>query len=159
MNLTATIPVLTADVVWPALLLEERLFSFLPIAVGLLFEWFILWLGGFGLSWKKAVLIDLVMNAASSAVGIVAIPALGLAWELAADRTIYSALNVGTFNPLGWAVTFFLSVGCSTLIEAAVLRWVFKIPLGPRRFWTLCGANLISTAIAFASLLIRPPQY
>jgi len=50
---TATIPVLTADLVWPALLLEQRMIAVLPIATGLLAEWLVLWLCGFGLTWKK----------------------------------------------------------------------------------------------------------
>ena len=67
-----------ADLVWPALALEQRMLSVVPIVVGLIVEWLALWLGGFGLKWKKAALVDVVMNAASALIGIFLIPALGM---------------------------------------------------------------------------------
>ena len=78
-----------ADVVWPALFLEKRLLSIWVISIGLVVEWLVLWLGGFGLSWKRAVVVDLVMNAASTIVGIVLILLAGLAWELFAHVLLY----------------------------------------------------------------------
>ena len=69
-------PVL-ADMVWPALFLEERILSVAPVAVGLIVEWLALWLGGFGLSWRRAILVDVAMNAVSTFAGIFAIPVLG----------------------------------------------------------------------------------
>jgi hypothetical protein len=147
-----------ADVVWPSLVLEMRLLSFLPISAGLVAEWLVLYFGGFGLSWSKAAVVDLVMNAVSSVIGIFLIPVLGLVWELGPGSLINWAFHVGTFNLASWIATFLLSVCASTAIEAAVVRWGFKIPLGQRRFWILCGANALSTGIAFASLWIRPPR-
>ncbi len=158
MNHVWTMSLILADVVWPALLVEQRLLGVLPIAVGLIAEWLALYFGGFGLSWKKAVIVDLVMNTVSSVVGIVLIPILGLIWEFVPGLVIQRMLHVGTFNPLTWIGTFLFSVGASTVIEAAVVRWLFRIPLGRRRFWILCAANCASTAIAFASLWIHPPE-
>jgi hypothetical protein len=154
-----TMPLLFADVVWPSLFLEQHLLSVLPISVGLVAEWLILYFGGFGLSWKKAVVVDLVMNTVSSIAGIFLIPVLGLAWEFGPGRLINRTFNVGTFNVASWTATLLFSTGASTAIESAVVRWGFKIPLGWRRFWMLCAANAISTGIAMASLWIHPPKY
>lgn len=159
MNFNSTIPISLADVVWPALYLESRLLSVLPISAGLIAEWLFLYFGGFGLSWKKAITVDVVMNTISSVAGIVLIPTLGLLWELGPGALVNRIFNVGTFNPVSWIATFMLSVGASTAIEAAVVRWGFKIPLGWRRFWVLFGANALSAGIAFASLWIHPPQF
>jgi hypothetical protein len=159
MNHPEVTSLLLADVVWPSLVLEGRLLSVLPISVGLVAEWFALFFGGFGLSWKKAVVVDVVMNAASSAVGIVLIPALGLVWEFGPGLLINRAFNVGTFNPASWAATFLFTAAASTLIESAVVKWGFKISIGWRRFCVLCVANVVSTGIAFASLWMHPPQF
>ncbi len=150
--------VFPADVVWPALLLEGRLLGTLPILAGLIVEWLALWLGGFGLSWKKAAIIDVVMNAVSAALGVVLIPALGFAWEVFPGSVLYKLFNVGTFNPGTWAATFVIAVMATTAIEALVVRWVFKVLLGARRFWILCGANCVSVAIALVSLWTHPPK-
>ena len=69
--------VFLADMLWPALVLEQRLLSAIPITVGLGNEWLALRFGGFGLSWKKAVVVDLVMNTVSSVAGI-----LLMAWSI-----------------------------------------------------------------------------
>jgi hypothetical protein len=138
--------------------LEQRILSAIPIAAGLVVEWLALWFGGFGLSWKKAAVVDVVMNAVSTAVGIVFIPAIGLAWEYFPGLLLYKKFNIGTFNPGSWAASFLIAVLVTTAIEAAVVRWGFKVPLGRRRFSILCAANCVSIAIAFASLWMYPPK-
>ena len=156
--MSSVITALYADMVWPALVLEQRILSVIPITAGLIVEWLALWFGGFGLSWKKAAVVDVVMNAASAAVGMVLIPALGFAWEYFPGSLLYRIFNVGTFNPGTWAATFLIAVFATTVIEAVVVRWGFKVPLGQRRFWILCAANCVSVAFAFVSLWIYPPK-
>lgn len=148
-----------ADAVWPALVLEERLLSIIPISAGLIFEWLVLWLGGFGFSWKKAIVVDVVMNTVSTLVGIILIPVLGLLWEVFPGLVLYKFAHVGTFNPGTWFATFVMAVLATSLIEAMVVRWGFKVVLGQKRFWIICAANFVSVALAFASLWIHPPQY
>jgi len=149
---------LYADMVWPALMVEQRLLSVIPISAGLLVECLALRFGGFGLSWKRAAIVDVVMNTVSSVVGIVLIPALGFAWEFFPGIMLYKVFKVGTFNPGTWAATFLMAVFATTAIEASVVRWGFNIPVCRRRFWVLCAANTVSVGIAFASLWIHPPQ-
>ena len=83
-----------ADMVWPALVLEERILSAVPIAAGLVVEWLTLWLGGFGLSWKKAAGVDIVMNVVSTGAGVVVMPFLGLVWEVFPGTVLYKIFNV-----------------------------------------------------------------
>jgi hypothetical protein len=147
-----------ADVVWPSLFLEKRLLSIWVISTGLVVEWLALWLGGFGLSWKRAVIVDLVMNAVSTIVGIALIPLSGLAWEVFPGALLYKAFHYDTFNPITWLATLLLAIGLTTFIEAVVVRWGFKIALGRRRLWTLAAANLVSVSLAFGSLLVHPPE-
>jgi len=152
------IPTLAADMVWPALVLEQRLVSVIPITVGLLTEWLVLRLGGFGLSWKRAAIVDIVMNLVSTIAGIPLIPLLGLVWEVLPGQVLYKFFNIGTFNPGTWAATFVIATLATTGVEAAVVRWGFKIALGWRRFGILGLANSLSIAIAFVSLWLRPPH-
>ena len=149
---------LYADVVWPALVLEQRILSVIPITAGLIVEWAVLCFGGFGLSWKKAAVVDVVMNAVSTGAGVVLIPALGFAWEFFPGLVLHKVFKVGTFNPGTWSATFVMAVLATTAIEASVVSWAFKVPLGRRRFWILCAANCVSVAIAFASIWIHPPK-
>lgn len=144
--------------VWPALILEQRILSVVPIGVGLIIEWLALSLGGFDLSWRRAAVVDLVMNTVSTAVGVVLTPALGFAWEIFPGSLLYKAFHVGTFNPGTWAATFVIAALATTLIEAAVMKWGFKIRIDRRRFLVLCAANSASIALAFSSLWIRPPR-
>ncbi len=152
------VPPLYVDVVWPSLVLEQRILSIIPITVGLAAEWVVLRFGGFGLSWKKAAIVDVVMNAVSTVAGIVVIPALGFVWEFFPGSVLYKLFNVGTFNLGTWAATFVMAVLATTAIEAAVVRWGFKIPLGRRGFWILCFANCVSVALAYVSLWLHPPE-
>ena len=161
--MASTLPLLTApsmfaDMVWPALILEQRIVSVIPITAGLAVEWLVLRFGGFGLSWRKAAIVDVVMNAASTLAGIVVIPALGLLWEFVPGLVLHKLFDIGTFNPGTWAATFVIAVLATTAIEAAVVRWGFKISLDKRRFLILCLANGVSVGIACASLWVRPPK-
>lgn len=67
-----------ANVVWPALYLETRLFSWWAIGIGLLVEFFFIkWL--FTLPVKKASMATVSANAVSAVAGIILIPLAGIA--------------------------------------------------------------------------------
>ncbi len=138
-----------ADVVWPALFLEERLLSVWIILGGLVIEYFFVWLIT-DLGALKAIWADLVMNAASTALGIVLIPVVGLL------LAIFPGDLLGTFSPVGWGLTFILAVLLNTWIEAIVLWKGFKQHLGKRELWLLCLANTLSVGFAFITFLIVP---
>ena len=150
-------PYLVADMVWPALFIEQRLLSFWSIGLGLLIEYlFVRRLTT--LSVGRSILADLTMNAASSLLGIVLIPLIGLAWELSAGILINGLLHFGTFNPIGWTATIVLAAFVNSVVESTVLRFVFRQSPAKRIFWWLVLANAITVALAFASLSVISPS-
>lgn len=149
--------VAVADVVWPALYLETRLFSWWAIGLGLLVEFFFVrWL--FGLSVKRALVADFSANAISSAVGLILIPVTGLAWEVFPASVINWAFGWGTFNPVTWTGTFLLACLVTTLVEGLVYRQWFARDFLFRsgQFLWLLLANALSVGVAFASLWLSP---
>jgi hypothetical protein len=145
-----------ADLVWPALALEQRMLSVVPIITGLIVEWLALWLGGFGLTWKKAIVVDVVMNVASALIGLFLIPALGMGWEYGPEQLVDRLIPIGMTFQIDWLVMYAIAVAATTAIEAAVVRWGFRIRLGTRRFAILFGANAISVGFAFVSAMMHP---
>jgi hypothetical protein len=146
-----------ADMVWPALFLEQRLFSWWAIGLGLLVElFFVRWLTG--LSWRMSAIADITMNAASSLLGVLLIPLAGIIWEFLPGLILYHGFNIGTFNPFTWTGTLVFSAFINSGIETAVLRYVFKQKQVKHLFWWLALANALSVGLAFASLFRYPPR-
>jgi len=146
-----------ANVVWPALYLETRLFSWWAIGIGLLVEFFFLrWL--FGLSYKQAALADLSANAVSAVTGLVLIPVAGFLWELFPGSLINWVFDWGTFNPVTWLGTFLLACVVNALLEAIVYRtwFVRDLRFRSKQFVWLILVNAISVGVAVASLWIAP---
>jgi hypothetical protein len=141
--------------IWPAAIIGGRLRSVVPITAGLAVEWLTLW-RGFGLSWRKAIVVDVVMNAISAAVGAFAIPLLGLVWEVGPGSVIYKLFDIGMLNPISWSATFAIAVLTTTAIEAAVVKIGFKISLSTRRVCILLAANSVSVGLAFVSIWTNP---
>jgi hypothetical protein len=146
-----------ADVIWPAMFLEQRLFSWWAIGLGLVVEFFFVrWLTT--LSLPMSIVADLSMNAASALLGILLIPLAGIAWEFFPGMILYKVFDVGTFNPGTWAATFLFAVFINAALESLVLRFAFRQKVDKRVFWWLCVANSLSVALAFGSLFVRPPE-
>ena len=148
---------LLADIVWPALVLEKRMLSLVPIVVGLIVEWLALWLCGFGLTWTKAAVVDVVMNTVSSLAGILLIPALGMGWEYGPGQLLRRIASLGSLSDIDWLATFAIALLVTTGVEALVVRWGFRIPLGRRRLAVLLGANFASVGFAFVSVILSRP--
>ena len=146
-----------ADLIWPALFLEQRLLSIPVIAGGLIIEYFFIW-SFTELGAVRAALADLVMNGASTLLGIFLIPIAGIIWEFFPGVYLYQLFNVGTFNPGTWAVTFCIAVLINAGLETFVLSKVFKQKMGKRGFGWLCMANALSVGLAFGSFLIYPTR-
>jgi hypothetical protein len=81
-----------------------------------------------------------------------------LVWELVPGQLLYR-VNISTFSPYTWIATAILATAATTGIEAAVVRWGFKIAVSRRRFAILLAANSISVGAAFISLWIHPPTF
>jgi hypothetical protein len=147
----------SADMVWPALYLETRLFTWWTIGLGLLIEFFFVrWL--FSLSVSKAAIATTTANAVSAIAGVPLIPLAGIAWEFFPGLLYTGPLGWGTFNPVTWGATFLLGCLITTLIEALVYRYGFKYLVRRREFLWLGLANSLSVGVAFSSLFVFPVQ-
>lgn len=144
-----------ADFVWPAMMLEVRLFTWWAIGLGLVVEFAVLRLA-FGLPTKRAAGADLAMNAVSCLLGILLIPLAGIAWEVFPGSVVMWALSAGTFNPVTWGATYALGIAVNTGLEGLVLKKGFKLPFRRREWWWLAWANAVSVGLAFASLFTHP---
>lgn len=147
----------SADMVWPALFLGDRLIAWTTIIFGLVVEYiFLRRFFAFGV--RKAIIADIAMNAASTVLGIVLIPLAGIAWEVFPGMILYPIFKVGTFNPGTWLATFVLAVLINAALESLVIRYGFKTKVWKRGFWILFAANAISVGAAFISLFINMPE-
>jgi len=152
------LPRLIADLIWPALFLEQRLFSFWPIVLGLVVEFFFV-RHLTNLSLWRCLLADVTMNAVSALLGAVFIPLAGIAWEIFPGLILSQVFHLGTFNPGTWAATFLFSVLVSAVLESLVLYYGFKQQPFRRIFWWMCAANSCSVGLAFVSLFAYPSQH
>ena len=123
----ASYPVMVqANVVWPALYLETRLFSWWAISTGLFIEYFFV-LRLLQATPKQAAIATLVANTASAILGILLIPLAGLLWEIFPGIILSHLLNMGTFNPVTWVATFILACMVNVAIEGLVYKSWFKL--------------------------------
>jgi hypothetical protein len=148
---------LLADVVWPALYLEDRLLTVWAIALGLLVELlFVRYITK--RSWRWCAMADVAMNTASSLLGLILLPLAGLAWEFFPGSVIYEILHMGTFNPVTWTATWAMAAMINGALETGVVRFAFRQRIGKRGFWLLCLANAISVGVALCTVFVRPPR-
>ena len=148
-----------ANVVWPALYLESRLFSWWAIGIGLLVEFlFIKWL--FKLSTKKASIAAVSANTVSAVLGIVLIPLVGILWEVFPGTVIYWAFNWSTFSPVTWCATFIMGCLINAVLEGAVYKkwFVPGFKFRSKAFLWLLAVNSLSVGAAFVSLWLNPVQ-
>ena len=146
-----------ADVVWPALYLEDRLLTWWAIIIGLLIEYgFIYYI--FRRSILKTGIMTLTANALSTVIGIILIPALGVGWEIFPGSVTYKMLNIGTFNPITWTATLLLATLANGVIESLSYKFIFKEKITKKIFWLICLANLASVGLALTTVFLYPPK-
>ena len=146
-----------ANVVWPALYLEQRSLSWWIILTGLIIEFvFIKLITKYSL--LKSAVIDISMNLASSLLGLLLIPIAGIAWEFFPGIVLYKYFNIGTFNPGTWTATFIFATLINAFIEKLVVEKIFKFKFSRSGFWLLVCINAITVGLAYISFLKFPPQ-
>lgn len=148
-----------ANVVWPALYLETRLFSWWAISVGLVIEYlFVRKL--FSVKPSLAITATGAANAASAIIGLILIPLAGIAWEIFPGIVFYKVFNLGTFNSITWCATFGLACAVNVALEGVVYKKYFSLPFifKSRLFFWFMLANSASVGVAMASLVIKPVQ-
>ena len=158
LGLFLLIPLVRADIVWPALFLEEHILKWYVIGAGLVIEYFFI-LRLLKVDFKKAILITFTMNLISTLLGFILIPLGGIIWELFPMSLIFYFFNIGTFNPITWIATSIIATFINTFIEYFSIKWIFKMELGKRIFWWLGLANLLSVALALISLIYLGTSY
>jgi hypothetical protein len=145
-----------ADMVWPALYLMARSYTWWGIALGLVIEYFAL-KGIANITWKRAAIAIVAVNAATSLIGYLAIPLLTLAWEFVLQFTIYQFIHIGTFNPFGWISSIVVIGAITGFPEYLLLTKVFKVQFRSKRSWLWWWlANCASVLVAFITVLIWP---
>jgi hypothetical protein len=147
---------LFADMVWPALYVMSRSYTWWGIGLGLVVEYLALKAIA-DVTWKSAAVPVIVVNAASALLGYFAIPALTLGWEFVLSYTIYQVIRVGTFNVFGWIATVLVMGAITAAPEYLLLILLFKIRFKKSRPWLWWWlANCVSVFIAFLTVLIWP---
>ena len=144
-----------ANVIWPALYVQTRLLSIPIIFAGLLIETGILRIY-LGMNWVSAAKASFMANAASAILGLFLIPIGGIVWEFVPGMFLHRAFGMGTFNPATWIGTFAIAVLINTAIELFVLRKWFGLANTRRSFLYLLGANAVSVALAYLTMLSHP---
>jgi hypothetical protein len=151
-------PIIIANLVWPALYVVGRMTAITPIVAGLAVEFvflrYVTSLRGF-----RCFSADLAMNFVSALLGIVLIPVVGIAWEFVAAVTIHPLFDVGTFNPATWTATALLAALTNAAVEGQVLKSYFGLTTNRRFFLQLTAVNLITVSLAFLSLHRDPPKF
>jgi hypothetical protein len=109
-----------------------------------------------GVPFARALLASGAMNAASTLIGAIAIPVLGLGWEFIIGVPMGYLLNWGTFNPVTWVATFFLATAVNTVIELIVVATLFSVPWTKRTISVFFAANALSVGLAFYVLATTP---
>lgn len=134
-------PLAHADAVWPELAAMRTFVSPIPIAIGLMIEVFFLEYG-LKIPVKRAILISIVMNAASTAAGVAVY--FPVTWAIKA---------YGIFNPFTAVGLFLAAIAGSALIELNVVRRVFHAGKGRRGVGVILAANILSTVVGFYYML------
>jgi hypothetical protein len=126
------VPVIAhANSAWPALYLIYGIYTWWVIAAGLAIEWLaIKWL--FRLSNIRTTVVDIVANATSALCGLVLVPVSGLVY------------GIGR----GILPTFLLAVLINLVVETAVMRFGFKLPVTRRATAVILAANVITVLLA-----------
>lgn len=149
-----------ANVIWPAAILTERSLAWWIVPLSLVIEFFFVW-AAFRLTVADAVWTTIGANAASAAVGLFAVPYLGVLFAAVLYTTsVGAAIDWEDFGVADWAVTFFMAVAFNLAIELAVFRYGYRLDVDRRAAWLILAANAITAGLALASLQAVPhPHY
>ena len=163
-----SVPVtLHANVIWAALVLEKRLFSWWAISIGLLVEWlFVRQL--FQITFRKAALATVAANAFSAILGIPLIPLAGLVWELVpalldwfikkSVPALFDHIDLYAVGKvISWCGTLVIACAVNVLLEGLFYKKVFKFDFlfKSRKFLWFMLANFASVGAAAVSLIIN----
>ena len=145
-------PIALADMIWPAVILEGGILTWWIIGLSLIIEYFFV-KKITNTSVKKSIIITLAINAASTIIGIILIPMLGLLLIIPVWLITYFISNGRVVNLIGFITTYILAVFVNNAIEFGVLK-LFKCKLTKNSFLILLIANAITIGIALLYILL-----
>jgi hypothetical protein len=150
----------SANVIWPAAILTGRLLDWWIIAASILIEFFFVQ-RAFRLKPLDALWATLGANAVSTVLGLYALPYGGMFMEIGIHHSgLGDRIGWNTFSLTAWIITFILAVVINLAAELAVYRFGYRLNVDRRAVWLIALANIITAAIAFASLdIVRDPIY
>ncbi len=140
-----------ATVIFPALILSDRLLAWWIIAATIFIE-----AGFVMLAFRLTKLNALFANAASAAVGVLTLPYLGFYTEVAINNAGLTTEMGWAFSPQDWAVAFLLGLAINLVIELAVYRFGYGLKLGTRQVALITAANVITVGMALLSIAFIP---
>ena len=147
-----------ANVIWPAALLAGRMLSWWVIGVSLLIETAFVW-QVFRLTQLKALSATIAANAVSAAIGLLAVPFLGIVLEASLQGSgIAVKINWNTFSPAGWIATLVIAVAFNLAIELLVYRYGFKLAIDRRAVLLIALANVVTAGLVMVSLDVVPTE-
>ena len=142
--------------VWPALYIMARSYTWWGIVLGLVIEYFALRLLSKA-TWQKTVVAVLAANALTSVIGYFAMPWLTFGWEFVLEFTVYQVIKLGTFNLFGWIATVFVMGAITAFPEYFFIKKVMKVEFTRKRSWLWWWlANCASVFVAFVTVIIWP---
>ena len=144
-----------ADIVWPSLYIAKGMLSIKVILLGLFIELFFVKYFT-KVSWKKASIINFLMNLITTILGMIFIPISGLGSEFVFDFVFhaYDKFGIGTFHWSHWLASYLLVILINTFIEGLFIKLTLKIKL-LKTFWWLLTANSISVFLCFLFYVIN----
>jgi len=145
-----------ANMVWPSLLIMERLYGWGIILVGLVIEIPVIrYITQSTLS--RAVKNTVAINTGSAILGIVVIPLSGIVYAL-----LGALLRMGTFHPVSIVLEMLFNALVTAAVELAILKAIYslylkeKLSLNRWNFLLFWLINVGSVGAAYATLLFKP---
>ncbi len=115
-----------------------------------------MWLA-FRLPLWSTIWAAIAANAVSAAIGLFAVPFLGIAVAAALHYSgLGEAIHWEDFGPADWAATFVMAVGFNIAIELAVFRYGYRLTIDKRAAGLIALANVVTVGLALVSLDIVP---
>ena len=99
------------------------------------------------LGWSRCAVVDVTMNAASSVLNLIAVPAAYLVWALP-RLALNRAFGTDDADPVNWVALLLVMALISAISDALVLHFVFRQRLGQKWFWLLYVVNAMCVAAA-----------
>lgn len=143
-----------ANMVWPALYTESKLYSIPIIVLSLIIEYFFFkWL--LKINVRQAIIYTVVANIVSGVLGLFLRPISGIAYELSLGGIINLLFNWGTFNPVAWFFVPIIGGAINAFLELLTIRLIGKHRITKHHYLMTWMINAVTIAIATIWVVIE----